>query len=494
MVSTQSCTRLLAVLLATGAFLGAGPLVVSAGQAPQKPIPAEPAKAPLKVTPSSSSETQNKQRTEPIAVTGMARDEQGLPIKGASIYLVSTNGADRALDTVKSDENGVYSLKGQLSIRQSPGMIPQGTFQVFGVAPGYAFAWQGMKTLMMEKRPANSISRAQDTLFYAGEPLALDLTFHPGTTIAGRVVDEKDQPLPGVKFQLSSCDYLDIEGKESHVNYREFWAIYMLPEALRTATTDADGRFSFAGVPREAIFWLRFKHPDFAQQSMYAATTRKPLPAKIEKVVQRPGQPRPTIATGDISVKLVASRRIQVQVVAANTHEPVAGVDVWGSAGQATGSSSGGKTDSEGRIELKLPPGDYSLDIRPPRGASFVRKGDKLQVNAAPMNQTKQLTLEPACVVVLEAVDAETCKGIPGVGFWHGSNGTRTSVQSDTTYIDHPRTNAEGRIRAIVNPGSDFFYAGPIEGYQLEGDQRLPVVLPAGKTVTVQFKMRKLKP
>ena len=51
----------------------------------------------------------------------------------------------------------------------------------------------------------------------------------------------------------------------------------------------------------------------------------------------------------------------------------------------------------------------------------------------------------------------KTGKSIPGVKFFcemDGRRGARVMVQKRTGYVDFPETDANGRLRAVVEPGA----------------------------------------
>src|SRR4029079_16319498 len=51
-------------------------------------------------------------RTTPLTVTGRALDETGQPLKGATIYLVSTNGSPaKTLGQVTTGDDGKYEFR-----------------------------------------------------------------------------------------------------------------------------------------------------------------------------------------------------------------------------------------------------------------------------------------------------------------------------------------------------------------------------------------------
>ena len=55
--------------------------------------------------------------TTPITVRGRATDNQGKPVAGATIYLVSTNGKDAPLGTTTTDHDGSYLFQNAQAAR-----------------------------------------------------------------------------------------------------------------------------------------------------------------------------------------------------------------------------------------------------------------------------------------------------------------------------------------------------------------------------------------
>jgi hypothetical protein len=103
--------------------------------------------------------------------------------------------------------------------------------------------------------------------------------------------------------------------------------------------------------------------------------------------------------------------------------------------------------------------------------------------------------VKPGCALILEVVDAKTGKGVPGVQFVFepdGQAGSRETVQSRSGFIDDPRSNADGRLRAVVEPGERTYMVGHIPestGYRQQYPTKR-VTLPAGGTVTVRFELQ----
>ncbi len=111
-----------------------------------------------------------------------------------------------------------------------------------------------------------------------------------------------------------------------------------------------------------------------------------------------------------------------------------------------------------------------------------------------PVEQSFEIPVKRGCILFLEAVDAKTGKAVPGVSFLCERDDqpeSRGTVQSRTGYIDNPVSDANGSLRAVVDPGGGTFTLGLIpesSGYR-QNRQRQRIALPPGKTVTVRFEL-----
>ena len=168
-------------------------------------------------------------------VTGLVLDPEGAPFEGASVSL--------GTEIVESDEAGRFSLKWDPELlrdqqveRGADGVWrrKKGESHVAAVAAGYA--------------PART--KLTETL--VTEPVTLRLGAQP-LVIAGRVLDEEGEPLPGV--QLWVCDPTHF----GHVTYTAGESIARSSVTLegrlsgdRGTITDDEGRFQLAGLDERA--------------------------------------------------------------------------------------------------------------------------------------------------------------------------------------------------------------------------------------------------
>ncbi len=474
------------------------PTRVVAAPAPQEPKPRD--KAPQKAEP----------ETTPLTVRGTATDTAGKPVRGAAVYLVALDWLHpiTVIGKTTTDEQGRYTIaNSKLPFSRPKSDPPQSRFQVFGTAPGYGFTWHGYKIVFpLMPRPPDAPTNDTDIVFQ-GETPVVNLTFGPAASLRGRVVGETDQPLAGVNIQIIFCGHLRFpKDAGSIAGATDFQAIDALPESMRTTSTDREGRFHLDGLPKEICFSIRVSHPDYQKLYLYAATTDQPLPEDIVMEMHpKPGKDNP-VWTGDLDLKLIPPRQVTVQMVDADTGKPAAGVRVAADQYGRTQTGDEGTTDREGKVTLRLPPGQYHLSASPPRDADYL-KARRIDLSVGKTGgETVRVKLSPACVVVLQAVDADTGKGIPGVAFQSEDvdhPGQWNRVQHSSVYWDNPVTDASGKLRVIFPPGKRRFSAAPLtwqngyqlpKGYKLIKDDTAPVELSPGKEVKLRFEFRKEAP
>jgi len=448
-------------------------------------------------------------RVAPLTVVGKAVSENGQPIAGATIYLVSTNSSQaRKLAQATTNASGEYEFRDvplpEQRSKEPTDQYQAGWFQVFGKTPGRGFAWRGMKPYYVDPKHQNAEPLLRDFYrkrgYFAGEKIELDLTFLPAARIHGRFVDEMGKPLVGVKVRIANCDFVDTTGKEDHVNAREFWAINqaaeLMPDEL-VATTDRNGVFELKTVPPEVFCRLQINHPDFAARSLYTSTAANPPPTNANG----------SITKLPIAETLHAVRDVPVVVQFADTGKPAAGVRVMAHQQLASGSTAFGTSDSQGKLNFKLPPGTFHLQADPLKEMDYIRTTLDLVVKEGYDEQTAVIPLGPACVLTLKAVEVESGDPIADVEFWHVVNeqpGTgkrgrfRMGVNSTTTVVDHPKTNAAGELRVVAVPGKweygigwNRLPAGYVRVNPSDGAQGRILDLPAGKAVSAEFQLRR---
>jgi hypothetical protein len=250
--------------------------------------------------------------------------------------------------------------------------------------------------------------------------------------------------------------------------------------------------FRLDGLPREVGVMVDIVHPNYARSVRYAATTQRPA-RELAYPPPLPGRPRPSVSTGDLNLTMQATKQLSLRLIYSDTSRPAPNVLFSALGG---GNTDSGRSDPLGNLLLKLPPGEYSATAYPPKGMDYVHKRTEFTVKSERVEQSLEVRLAPGCVLILEAVDAETGRGVPGVGFMAQMDDQPTAmaeVRSTTTIVDHPRTDADGRLRAVVHPGERDYSVGNLPmpaGYRQQG-QTKHVTLTAGETVVVRFELQK---
>lgn len=436
--------------------------------------------------------------TTPISITGQATDPDEKPVAGAKITLVSTNGIDKHLGEATTDSAGRYVFRDvALPVKRGrEGSVASGTFQVFGVADGMGIAWHGMRFYHLQQRPETARKSAQDHSFYQGETIEINLAFRRAKELTGHVNDDRGKPVQNVKVYLSTLDYLDLAGREDHHNFREFWAMYIAPAKYREAITGEDGRFAIAGLPEDSVVVVRVQHPEYADQMFLAAITDSDI-ADYRRIVNGTRSiQNGNIEKSPLAIVARSTRRAIVRILNDDDRRPATNVRVGAvSTDISPPTASTGKTDEMGRVELRLPPGAYRLFADPPRGSNYVRKYVMITIAEEPAEQAFDMDLNVGCILILEAIDAESGAGVPGAIFMgdierQGRKG-RSQVQSSTSIVDNPVTNANGELRAVVLPGTRNYSVEPPKGYRSIANFPTEVKCVAGETVRVKFELEK---
>ena len=404
-----------------------------------------------------------KQDTHPIIVSGAAKDEAGKPVAGAKITLFSNDRGDVVIGTASTDANGNYRVQGRLPLTPSEQGSSYGHFAISGVAAG-----MGLSTRIATFTAGKRSQLADPTLasYFAGEPIEFNLRFVPGTGVKGQVIDEDGKPIANAKVRALVLKY--VTGGAIAATYS--------PESIMATLTNEDGRFRLANLHAGKPFELQVERAGFAPFSFdtWQKENMRAAASELKFTLQRP-------------------RRVQIQVVCADTNKPAANVEI--SDGPEASDRVLGKTDVSGQLNLDLAPGEYSFNTRLPRNSSYLPFEYSFRVGSESRHHLT-MVLKPGCILNLQAIDSQSGKGIMGVAFlrlvenqdwsamaeleqaeadgpspWLDSSGKMRPmrvpfVQDGNSPTNHPTTGPSGSLRAVVNPGTGCYRIIPIEGYE----------------------------
>ena len=160
-------------------------------------------------------------------------------------------------------------------------------------------------------------------------------------------------------------------------------------------------------------------------------------------------------------------------------------------------------TNDQGLATLRLPAGKYRMENWPARGTPYLVTEDELLVGTKPPAEPVVRTLRPASIIEILVVDAESGAGIADVDVWRqtGLGGGRENlivtsweVATRIAWRESPRTDARGKLRALVKPGTHRIGVGfqsypPSHEVVESGGQE--VECRPGETAHLKFTMRK---
>jgi RNA polymerase sigma factor (sigma-70 family) len=461
---------------------------------------------------------QAKPVTYTRTVSGTARDGGGKPVANAAIHLMSVlvpyvgsdkgKGEDKWVATTTANADGTFTFRDialpALHVGSAGEVMSR--IQLVGTASGFGVTWTDCRIVYNVARQVNV---ADTTITYLGEPLDFALSFRRSATIRGQVADDAGKPVAGINVHLRIGAYIEHMRNQMQFQHRFMWSLSLVPQWKAARLTDAEGRFEFDGLPEGAMFYTLLSHPNFANNSVYLATTDGPLPDDLGRLAHHVVSPE--IMTGDIKLTMGRVKLVRLRVIAADTGKAFSGVSVDAFATNQTQISSHGKSNSQGDLELRLPVGEFTLDIRPPTDTDYVQTFAKLAVGAA-AEQTDEVRVRPGCVANFEVIDADTGAGIPKIQFmmdhpnysWYRID--RSTHRGDDAL---ERTDAQGRFRAVMKPGTHEVRIGgrfenlmplPPTGWEVVPDKDDPmektpgaktIELIEGKSVTIRFKLRK---
>jgi len=437
-----------------------------------------------------------------VTIEGRALDRAGLPVADAVIQIVDENpmlSADRVLAKTDSDADGRYILRG-ISIpifTPLPSAIPKPTesrFEISGWAAGRAFTWHKTQSYRVEPRPAQADAKEAGEVFYEGETIRADLIFGPPARLRGRVTDDTGKPVAGALVQvgfvndvrrpegsgMSLCAAIDPQKGED----LPFSGVALVPASFRSAHTDDQGNYVIEGLPREAklLALLDFK-PSYEPYSVMIATSTE----RFEGVFSLGHE-------GILNHTFVVPRKVHIRANLAGSLKPAAGVTVLARGTKMKRSGAVGKTNAQGMAVLELQPDDYTLRIEPPSDAAAVVSEQPLTVASDLRESSVNVQLAASTVVVFEAALQATGEPVSGIGFEYETDTTRVRkpVQSQTVYVDHPVTGSDGRLRAVMTPGTRRFFPSRARGIEPVPAENPLLALAPGTTNVVRLSFRKV--
>jgi hypothetical protein len=346
--------------------------------------------------------------TTGAVIRGRVLNVLGEPIARADVFVGEgyLEFADPFTKRVRSGAQGAYEMPG----------LPEGLFQLTAAHPDY---------LTTQSAPVDT--RGRDVIENA------DIVMDAGVTIAGLVLDERNEPIAGATV-LGWGDF----------NYN-----VEQPGYKRSATTDAEGRFIIEKLRRTVSGSIVLS----ASAPGYATTTASALVG--------PDQDRPE---RELVITLRAEAALHGRAVDADT-APVADARVYARVNDLV--SREVRTGPDGAFAFDgLLPGRYTLVFTRP---GFLHKELDVQVAAGPQPTQVEAVLERGAVLAGRVVNAAT--GEP-VAVFGGRIATRDRLRSYRLHV-----TGTGRFTTDTVPDGDYvimvdsknMQAATVEGVTVRG-------------------------
>jgi hypothetical protein len=266
------------------------PLAAPAAPRARSPDPAAPlafdeSRAPA-VTADAADEFERRRTATPTPAATTVQSLAGrvlspsAPIAGAEVVLSAADGSELA--RARTDGGGQFFLALDAPVENAALLVR---------AKGYAASLRSGERVQRGERRNLGVLR-------------LD----PGVTVAGRVVDAQDAPIPGASVELRGPALAGI-----------------VQRPLAATVTDRDGRFAFGDAPQAQV---RIE----ARASGYGARAIEPVDAPADDVV----------------VRMPAELVLRVRAVDRRTRAPIAGVRIELAALDKLAPAAAGTTDANG--------------------------------------------------------------------------------------------------------------------------------------------------
>lgn len=406
-----------------------------------------------------------------VTISGRAVDNTGKPVSGVRVFVIPVvplgvaYGNRDVIAEGRTDADGRYRLeKVKLSVLEfAPSAVPKPTvaqFQVFGIADGYGYSWRRTQAYHPGPRPAEpNADAALKHAFFADEPIALDLLFSPEVRLHGLINDDVGRPLRDATVQVGLVNTdRDLPGTPPRMwsgTYQAdsprgddgaFEGFHVLPEPYRLARTDAEGKYEIRGIPRDCAFLCSINYRPECESLHATLVTGE----NAENRQLRVGK------TGELNHTFGTPREVQVNVVSAEG-SPVSHVVVRvDPEGRMRRGGAFARTGDDGEAALSLMPGPAKLLIEPSIGVPYLPKEIEIDVQRGEEPLELGAKLDRAAEVIFEAVESSTEKPVSGVALFceEVDSGLRSPVESQLSFVDHPRTDEHGRLRAFLRPGT----------------------------------------
>ena len=380
--------------------------------------------------------------TEPVRLDGEVTNEQGQPVEGATVGLYEGT-IDKATNEYRAGRRAELTTQqdGAFSFEFESSQDPYRHAIIIAEKPGLSLGWASW--------------------WYRAPRRKFEITLTAPAELTGRVVDEKDQPIPDADVTISLlCPH------PGHGNYRIGHAF---GERL-SATTDRQGAFRIGHLPKTATAELVVQAPGKGTVSTFEPQIGLQYAAGRK----------------DIRIVLEPEARIEGSVLPKDTRKPVAGVRLLAA---RVGDRSGFGQPSaisrdDGRFVFRgLRSGAYQLRMVPPAEglADWAAAPVRVDLETGKTAAAK-IEVEKGAVLEVLVSDQESKRPLARAGI------NVQSTDRDGLVPGIAGTGADGIAAVRLLPGT--YRVGGVGRDGYSSDMKWETVqLLAGKTERVEFQM-----
>jgi BlaR1 peptidase M56 len=280
------------------------------------------------------------------------------------------------------------------------------------------------------------------------------LRLAPEVVIRGRLLTPSGMPAFGVRVTLHHFfSDKDIEGMGVGMTPTDD----LMPRYWPTPrTTDADGRFTFNGLPQGTYVHFDFWHPDYAVDEVTVDTMTAGGIAKVASMYLKAFEIPPVKPT--FTHALEPARPVQGRVTDKQTGQPLAGFLIQMTPMRRHGGTAFyARTGGEGRYRVSGQSAEtYWTAVYPPENSVYLAARDRdrnwpvgakfLQRDFAP---------DKGRIIHGRVIDAETNRPIAGAAVAYQPRSSNPNSRKEYDFNNTILTDTEGRFRitALAGPG-----------------------------------------
>ncbi|TWU05633.1 hypothetical protein [Stieleria varia] len=347
-----------------------------------------------------------------ISLSGNAKNEQGAPVAGATI-IVGYADLNRA---VGKDETGEQQEFPFALARVKTDQ--QGRFEADNLI------------VPAKKRVGNtpeSVPLHGTLTDQAGSPI-------PGAVVrAGQVNDANDAP--DAKPRMTIFNFLD-SSPNAGVGYPR---MHLIPEEIRTTTTNAKGEYRFDYIPYGVRMAVSFSHSSFLSHVLRSFNTS-------------PGEKQGKFIGPDCELSATVDRgqTIALQAVDPKTGKPVPGTKFELPYSRNIQQGSVATANEDGIASLRILAGSYTLRIIPPPGNDYWVTTDVLNIEESHAGgDPLAWELMPAIGIRCKAVAGD--KPVAGISFEYSTDGVNwRTAATQGSYTEYATTDNGGVMNLVV--------------------------------------------